>query len=288
MAWIYFQESVESGSLSSHGSEQSPIVSVTDTLSASFCPGCDQVKLIPLQSGTMSQHSEQICSHESTSSSVDSHAKISASQSKIEKAWMESEAVYSTKLSAWSKKSHPHSSFWKTCQPSELMAFSMSSAPLQKSGMIVDGLVYLPQMLEPSTSEKDGSYWRTPNANGASRGPMSLHTALTGGHQISLVTQVKHPELWPTPSSRDHKGGYQYGRVRNGKVSKDTLDAAVQAYRPGGLLNPDPTSQKSFGQLSPLWTEWLMGYPIGWTELSASVTQWFRSKSGKRSRSSQG
>lgn len=33
---------------------------------------------------------------------------------------------------------------------------------------------------------------------------------------------------WPTPSARDHKGGYQGGRVRNGKISTDTLDVAAQ------------------------------------------------------------
>ena len=27
------------------------------------------------------------------------------------------------------------------------------------------------------------------------------------------------------------------------------------------------------GYLNPEWTEWLMGYPIGWTELNASETQ---------------
>ena len=33
---------------------------------------------------------------------------------------------------------------------------------------------------------------------------------------------------WPTPSTRDHKGGYQGGRIRDGKISTDTLDVAAQ------------------------------------------------------------
>jgi hypothetical protein len=33
---------------------------------------------------------------------------------------------------------------------------------------------------------------------------------------------------WPTPSTRDHKGGYQGGRMRDGKISTDTLDVAAQ------------------------------------------------------------
>ena len=33
---------------------------------------------------------------------------------------------------------------------------------------------------------------------------------------------------WPTPATRDHKGGYRGGRIRNGKISTDTLDVAAQ------------------------------------------------------------
>jgi hypothetical protein len=65
-------------------------------------------------------------------------------------------------------------------------------------------------------------------------------------------------QMWPTPAARDHKGGYQGGRIRNGKVSKDTLDVAVQ--------HTDNQSQ-SAGQLNPTWVEWLMGLPLGWTDL---------------------
>ena len=33
---------------------------------------------------------------------------------------------------------------------------------------------------------------------------------------------------WPTPSVRDMKGGYRGGRIRNGKISTDTLDVTAQ------------------------------------------------------------
>ena len=63
--------------------------------------------------------------------------------------------------------------------------------------------------------------------------------------------------MWPTPVARDHKGGYQGGRVRNGKVSWDSLDVAVQH---------TDNQEKTGGQLNPMFVEWLMGYPKGWTE----------------------
>ncbi len=50
---------------------------------------------------------------------------------------------------------------------------------------------------------------------------------------------------WPTASARDSKGGYQGGRIRNGKLSMDTLDVAVQAYREGGILGPPAPAKSS-------------------------------------------
>lgn len=40
------------------------------------------------------------------------------------------------------------------------------------------------------------------------------------------------------------------------------------------------------GQLNPTWTEWLMGFPSGWTELNDLGIQWFRNKHKRRSKGS--
>ena len=111
--------------------------------------------------------------------------------------------------------------------------------------------------------ESESSLWATPRASDANGGARPLNDK---GQRISksnptsifgaqLSDQVKH---WPTPSARDHKGGYIGGRTRNGKVSFDTLDVAVQH-----VSNKD----KKSGHLNPEWVEWLMGVPTGWTEL---------------------
>lgn len=47
--------------------------------------------------------------------------------------------------------------------------------------------------------------------------------------QVSaLCTKGTGSGSWPTPSATDHKGGYQGGRIRNGKWSADRLDQAAQ------------------------------------------------------------
>lgn len=46
---------------------------------------------------------------------------------------------------------------------------------------------------------------------------------------------------WPTPSATDYKGGYQGGRIRNGKLSTDRLDVAAQL---AGWPTPTATDEK--------------------------------------------
>ena len=70
---------------------------------------------------------------------------------------------------------------------------------------------------------------------------------MAGGHSVSLAEQV----MWRTPSATDYKG-------RSGPNC-----AAFQA----GNINR--LADQINGSLNPTWVEWLMGYPIGWTDLEA-------------------
>lgn len=249
MAWIYLAESEGSVSPSNLGYKLSHTASESGMHKESCSPEWNRGSLTSPRSGTMLRLSEARCSMSpSISSAQDSPVRISVLQD-LERVWTESEVACSSRSQDSQKNCDLPSSSLRMSLPSEPVAQRWYAKHWPRSGMICDGQLSRPQALEPSIEEKGGF-------------------------------------SWPTPSARDHKGGYQYGRIRNGKVSMDTLDAAVQAYRQGGLLNPDPTVTKIFGQLNPMWVEWLMGYPVGWSALNPSVTAWFRSRSKRRSRNS--
>ena len=125
----------------------------------------------------------------------------------------------------------------------------------------------------------------TPSGRSLSRLQVSAHS-----------TKETDSGLWPTASARDHKGGYQGGRIRNGKWSVDTLDVAAQltdwltpttsdmngvrrldGKRSGGLNTQanqcDARTEKSApSQLNPRFSLWLMGFPIEWAYCGEQVT----------------
>lgn len=83
---------------------------------------------------------------------------------------------------------------------------------------------------------------------------------------------------WPTPAARDGKGGYQGGRMRNGKLSTDTLDVTAQIAGParltdsGDLLTGSFAEMESGGQLNPALSLWLMGFPPEWENYAPAET----------------
>jgi hypothetical protein len=80
--------------------------------------------------------------------------------------------------------------------------------------------------------------------------------------------------MWPTPTTRDHKGGRK----------PETLTASGRGETNG--LNDAVTVRDQHGSLNPTWVEWLMGFPEGWTDLKPSEMQSSRkslSKSEKQS-----
>lgn len=92
-------------------------------------------------------------------------------------------------------------------------------------------------------------------------------------------------QRWPTPQNRDYKGAYKDGRRRKGHqynlndavrkwptpTARDRKDGSSDCGRKD-LLGQAVKPSKNSGSLNPMWVEWLMGYPIGWTDLEPLET----------------
>jgi hypothetical protein len=130
----------------------------------------------------------------------------------------------------------------------------------------------------------------------------TLHDAERGGLEKRATTERHGSNLqdfaltaWPTASSRDGKGGYHGGRVRDGEISTDTLDVTAQltscstprankrgfpdahgsheAPILGPISNGSPAAMARRGQLNPEFSLWLMGYPPEWASCAPQATR---------------
>ena len=90
----------------------------------------------------------------------------------------------------------------------------------------------------------------------------------------------EYVRMWPTPRANDaEKRGHIANDPRNG-LPAAALYATPLArdYRTGSKKRyGDPKRTRNLndqigGQLNPTWVEWLMGFPLGWTDLNASET----------------
>lgn len=114
------------------------------------------------------------------------------------------------------------------------------------------------------------SLWKSPTAADGLSGP-GVHT--TRGGASNLRTQVA---LWPAPQARDARALPSVETaVRRRKARRRNLDDAVSI----ASSHPDPmTSTSGDGRrvLNPQFDEWLMGWPIGWTESTRSAMASYR------------
>tara|TARA_R100000773_G_C4216402_1_gene115062 strand:+ start:42 stop:662 length:621 start_codon:yes stop_codon:yes gene_type:complete len=151
-------------------------------------------------------------------------------------------------------------------KPQEMWPTPRSSAAMSEKTETVKKRVDKRGFLGAKLEERV-AMWPTPNAWDAQRGPRSQENLRTKNHQINLITAVKDAQsenpvkMWPnkmfaTPTARDYK---------------DTGKAIVNMKRytlPQVIARSNKEEWITKGSaLNPEWVEWLMGYPIGWTEL---------------------
>ena len=76
-------------------------------------------------------------------------------------------------------------------------------------------------------------------------------------------------EKWATPTSRDHKDGADPSE----NVPTNSL-LGRQAPRATGPAFPQDSGLPR--RLNPAFVEWLMGWPLGWTDFAPVATEWSR------------
>jgi DNA-cytosine methyltransferase len=117
---------------------------------------------------------------------------------------------------------------------------------------------------------RGGAMWPTPSVCGNYNRKGASKNSGNG-----LATAVL---FWPTPTRREYFPPRmpETMKKKNRNPMTNSLGDAVQ--------HIEGKDYKQTGQLNPAWVEWLMGYPIGWTELKDSETPSSRKSHTKSSK----
>ena len=249
--------------------------------------------------------SEPITSNPSMSSAEDSPARTSATPEPVPGSPVIAPAYggsWPESLGRWD----PDTSSWKTSQLCLLGGLETFSEPWPRSGTMQNGIAYRLPPLVPLTGATGSLSWPTPSAgqhnysedpdNWLARRERLKAKGINGnGAGMPLGIAVK---LWPTPLSRDYRSesctpevaakraAHPRGKSLSwavtypeGEVARfptpsatDHKGSSKPGQRRGQLTDPAMGAIPAGGQLNPTWVEWLMGFPLGWTDLEDSET----------------
>ena len=118
--------------------------------------------------------------------------------------------------------------------------------------------------------EQDPESWPTPDTRGFTNdGSLAtLKDKASSREEFSAMAyragRAKKEKVWPPPRSQDAKHAVPtaWEMQTDHAGTKDSLRVHIAKERESSG-HPSPVS----GSLNPNWVEWLMGYPVGWTDL---------------------
>lgn len=144
-----------------------------------------------------------------------------------------------------------------------------------KSGIMRDGRCWELTMPERPIGEKGCGLWPTPQHRDYFP-PHSKEYIEKKKAQGHGMRNLNDEVMWPTPNQT------AYPTLRGGGKTGDVgMCGGTGAYEQIQKLDVPEGEKKAMahgkgGQLNPDWVEWLMGWPIGWTDLKPLAMDRFR------------
>ena len=191
---------------------------------------------------------------------------------------------------------------WKMYGDTYLWGDSPLLETLPPSGMTQNGVLFPQPAWVPIIAGTASLLWPTPTTQESEHPDATLTET---GRRLSKNGKTSHSlgladaaRMWPTPrasTAMGEKTTVVQSRLDNGEAYKGKLEQAVAMWptptasswgnegsrmmldkriADGSITEQDKRAMTAGngGRLNPMWVEWLMGFPPGWTDLEDSET----------------
>ena len=198
---------------------------------------------------------------------ADFHAKTSPQQEK-EQALTESGQECGKRWQGLFARYDPNTHSLRTVQCSLFEDLNQSLQTWPRWGSMQNGVCYQQPMLVQTISENESGLWPTPTASQARSEGMILQMRKLVENGVTTIQEAetmiagsltpKRMKSWPTPDANMANRGTQ-------SEWKPVRPSGHPAQYPINQALRDSTGK--IGKPNPMWVEWLMGWPMGWTDL---------------------
>lgn len=209
---------------------------------------------------------------------------------------MENDPGYSLNLQGLSEKLSPNGSSLKTSLRCTQEGSTRFSESLPKAGMMRHGQLYPLPLVEQVTLEEESGFWPTPTVQDAeNNGGPAQHARNT----LAVNAAIMYPEhiLPAVLNNKTARAGFFHWAID--QLSLGQSATMIRSNAPADLttlLNAFALGQQktdssieslaricmdagvlTTGKTNPVFVEWLMGWPTGWTESGPLATDKFQS-----------
>jgi len=172
---------------------------------------------------------------------------------------------------------------WKMSECLFTGDYGKYSEALPRSGIMLNGKIYEQATWVRRTGGKESGLLPTPIKERAGTSEKTLQMVREGKAHMTLD---RYMQMFPTSTTRDWKDGTAkscenvpvnglLGRAIHSPTPRATKIEGYSRgdFRPALHQVASGEDKPVAGSLNPTWVDWLMGYPIEWTDLEASEMQ---------------
>jgi len=171
-------------------------------------------------------------------------------------------------------------SSWRTAQSLLLGGLESYSETWPRWGTMRSGVCWELPTPGRHTDASESGLWPTPRCQMTR--PVQVRMDQEKGHKRNLEEVVACRMMWPTPvADGDRRKNYAQGGTSLGFAIRMWPTPTAQDAKNNGAQsqmgrNTKPLNAEVGGALNPTWVEWLMGWPLGWTDCAVSAMDKFR------------